>query len=222
MQHPDGDLLLIPLGDQEPESLFTHETERPARVQDLQVVQSHVPLPFIRAAVFTFKTTHARDNRLNEPSGMLSVRAVNSSSETRVHVCHERVVHRTAQLDIEKVFIQPLKAGGVRVSQYRSRSQTKMRIRNILHTDERETLTSCPACEGSGKRLVETAQKYMAVSCRWCEGNAVVNIDIFRLHQRWLRIKLIHKLAGHCLLQLVETAGLEPAIPRPPGECHCR
>ena len=81
----------------------------------------------------------------------------------------------------------------------RRTSSQNLRIRSRLPSPERETLTPCPACEGTGQKLTERPDgTYKMSQCRWCCGAKAVDHVMFAMFRRWLRLYDHARLARNC------------------------
>lgn len=53
---------------------------------------------------------------------------------------------------------------------------------------ERETLTTCPACQGNGYRALDSGGRYRRVACKWCETVGWVVPVVAAMYRRAARI----------------------------------
>lgn len=82
---------------------------------------------------------------------------------------------------------------------WRRRSSAGLKLRLSKPPKERETLSPCPACGGSGVCLLQpTAGSYRQVQCRWCEARGYVDSAMLSAHARWLRILRWNRAVGAC------------------------
>ncbi len=81
----------------------------------------------------------------------------------------------------------------------RSQSSQNLRIRAKVPNNHRDTLLTCPACDGQGQyEICRSGVSYSIIRCRWCDGLGCVEKNIYRMFTRWLRIANYHRLKGQC------------------------
>jgi len=83
----------------------------------------------------------------------------------------------------------------------RSDSERIRRARLKLNVDDRDTLLPCPACNGEGKRLVETKGRYRQWSCSWCNGTGATGALMVKAFRRWLGIANWNRLRNPCQIR---------------------
>lgn len=80
----------------------------------------------------------------------------------------------------------------------RTDSSSQIEAQSSWPPAERDTLTTCPACGGSGKKEVPGQQpgQYRYLGCRWCSGYGSVTKKVHLAFLRWLRILNWNRLRG--------------------------
>jgi len=73
----------------------------------------------------------------------------------------------------------------------RRESQSRLILRITKAIEDRDTLLPCPACEGEGLQLVESATGYRKITCRWCDDGHIDKLTA-KMYARWLRIKAVN------------------------------
>lgn len=71
--------------------------------------------------------------------------------------------------------------------------------RRKLPSADRDTLTTCPACNGSEPKLIEDrVGGYRKISCRWCHGLGCLDKEMLLVFARAVRIYGFNTIAGRC------------------------
>jgi hypothetical protein len=74
-----------------------------------------------------------------------------------------------------------------------------MKARSLTPPEDRPTLRTCDACNGSGYITVEASgTHYRKVFCKWCDGQGLSDLRMWSMHQRWLGILRHNQRAGAC------------------------
>lgn len=68
-----------------------------------------------------------------------------------------------------------------------------------LSLEDRDTLTNCEACRGTGKLIIESPNgTYRQKTCTWCEGVGGVPRDVAKAYKRWDRLAKYYMSKGLC------------------------
>lgn len=72
-------------------------------------------------------------------------------------------------------------------------------VRARLPKTDQITLVPCPACAGSGRRLLRSRRaEYSQAGCRWCDGSGSTPHSLVRMFRRWTRIRAYNVARGSC------------------------
>lgn len=81
---------------------------------------------------------------------------------------------------------------------HKRKSDHRLKLRLERPTEDRVTLLPCPACDGSGRRILELEGRYRMKPCRWCHGSGAVEHGMIRLFSRWRGILAWNRARGTC------------------------
>lgn len=72
-------------------------------------------------------------------------------------------------------------------------------VRASLPPKDQDTLVPCPACNGSGRRVLRGRRaEYSQAECNWCDGRGSTPGTMVRAFHRWTRIRAYNVARGSC------------------------
>lgn len=72
-------------------------------------------------------------------------------------------------------------------------------VRASLPPQDQDTLVPCPACNGSGRRVLRARRtEYSVATCKWCDGMGSAPNTIVRMFHRWTQIRAYNVARGTC------------------------